>query len=109
MQALWRLPLLVLTLAATLPHLDRSPAAHHAAAAFVAAQDSARLGTQIPVLPLLGKGADTGGALRSFQWLAVEPAWSSPEGAFTVSRRASVRLSASWLQAGRGRAPPAAR
>lgn len=109
MQVFWRLPLLVLTLAAALPHLDRSPAAHQAAAAFVAAQDSARLGTQIPVLPLLGKGADAGGALRTLQGLAVEPSWDSPPRAVAAAADAPAVAASPCLQAGRSRAPPATR
>lgn len=109
MQALWRLPLLVLTLAAALPHLDPSPAAHEAAAAFVAAQDTTRLGAQIPVLPLVGKGADTGGALRAVQWLVAEPSWTPQRREVAPGDRAPSVVTAPCLQAGRGRAPPATR
>ena len=107
MQALWRLPLLILTLAAALPSFRTGASSHEVAAAFVAAQDSARIETQIPVLPLLGRGAESGGAIRLVALLAADETQviSAPGRAAALSVHPSIAATAA--SGVRGRAPPA--
>lgn len=107
MQALWRLPLLVLTLAAALPSFRTGPASHEVAAAFVAAQDTPRIETQIPVLPLLGRGAESGGAVRLLALLAADSTQliSAPGRAASLPVHPSIAAPAA--SGVRGRAPPA--
>ncbi|MCE9582724.1 MAG: hypothetical protein K8T20_09545 [Planctomycetes bacterium] len=65
-KAFWRLPVVALALAALLPtrHTE-TPSAKSPVAAFDAAPDStANFEPHVPVLPLLGRASDSGGALR---------------------------------------------
>jgi hypothetical protein len=106
-QAFWRLPLLALTLAAALPTFREAPVTRGDAAAFVAAQDSARIETQIPVLPLLGRGSDTGGALRAVVLSVTEESHLNSKPGESAPAALHPSFDAPAASRGLGRAPPA--
>ncbi len=108
MQVLWRLPLLALTLAAALPTFRTEPASHEVAAAFVAVQDTARVESQFPVLPLLGRGAESGGAVRVVALLLADETRHLQAPGFGAVPEVRFALAAPAASPGRGRAPPAA-
>jgi len=107
-QAFWRLPLLALTIAAALPSFREAPAGKGDAAAFVAAQDTARVETQIPVLPLLGRGAESGGALRAVVLSASEETQLAATPGAGAPAALHPSFDAPAASRGLGRAPPAA-
>jgi hypothetical protein len=106
----WRLSLCALALSAMLPSLRaEAPARKSPVAAFEAARDTtASFEPTVPVLPLLGRGAESGGVVR-FVALAV-----ASEQAPEVAPEAGVAIALQQLNAARaalrglGRAPPAA-
>ncbi len=108
MRAFWRLPLLALTIAAALPSFRETPVAKGDAAAFVAAQDTARVETQIPVLPLFGRGADSGGALRVVALSVAEETQLPATPGAGAPAAVHPSFDAPAASRGRGRAPPTA-
>ena len=106
--AFWRLPLLALTIAAALPSFRETPVAKGDAAEFVASQETARVETQIPVLPLLGRGADSGGPLRVVALSVTEESQLPATPGAGAPAALHPCFDAPAASSGLGRAPPAA-
>ena len=106
-RALWRLPLAVLVFVATVPSIRSEPAQRSSVPVFAAARNTAHFEPNVPVLPLLRRGADPGGSLRLIAVAVAAKLETSatPELGVAIALRSTHATRASFR--GLGRAPPA--